>query len=38
MTIVPAASGLLYAPQDDVLFDRPLDLSLASDTRVFPAE
>jgi len=37
MTIVPAASGLLYAPQDDVLFDHPLDLSTPTDTVVFPS-
>ena len=36
LAIVPVASGLLYTPQDDALFDKPLDLSKASDARVYP--
>lgn len=38
MTIVPVASGLLYTPEDDVLFDHPINLSLEADARVFPSQ
>lgn len=37
IAIVPLASGLLYTPEDDAIFETPLDLSLPADMRSIPA-